>query len=668
MAKRKQSRKKSGAPQRPSASINRAIAAAMSLYEEGKEASAQWQLLQLARQHPNNRSVLRALVGVCQDMEDWRTCAYFGERLLALQRGEARAETLDNLVSAHIKLAHPALVWHFAGELAARHPDSFFAGPAQALAEKMRALLLQRADEQTQMAHFPQDEKLALLVLHDRARFYTESSHPEPAIAAAEAFLAQIPDFIPVLNNLSLSQFLIGAPARAVAAANKTLALDPANYHALANMVRFHFLTGQFDQARAYADRLEQVASDNADFASKQAEAFAFLGDDEKVWAAYERAQAAPKQLLPLLLHLAAVAAYRLGDEKKSWRLWRQALKQDPTFEMAQECLAEKQLPAGERNVPWYFTLEYWLSHDVMQLLSDLGAKASRMSAKSVERELMALVEERPYLMQLLPHLLERGNRSAREFALHLIHLAETPQNLQTLYDFARGRYGFDAMRMEAIQIIARRHPAMLPPTKQVPMWINGKQTEIFMLGFHISDEPEIAADVAPETLDQFEYALNLLLNNQAAEAEPILREVIAAAPHFQSAYNQLGVALQMQERQEEAWALVEETYARFPDYLFARVALARIYAQKGQIEEARALTQPLLMLEKLHISEFRALARAEMDISLANDQPESARSWLAMWRDLEDDNPELVEWMARIEGPQYIQDQVRRLLERMPK
>lgn len=265
--------------------------------------------------------------------------------------------------------------------------------------------------------------------------------------------------------------------------------------------------------------------------------------------------------------------------------------------------------------------------------------------------------------MQLLPHLLEHGDRGAREFALQLIFLAETPQSLQTLYDFARGRYGADDLRIEAIQFITRRHPAMLPPTKQVPMWINGKQTEMLMLGFQISDEPEWV-DIAPETLDQFEYASNLLLSNQAAEAEPILREVIAAAPHFQSAYNQLGLALEMLERQEEAWALVEETYARFPDYLFARVALARIYARKGQIEEARALTTPLLMLEKLHVSEFRALARAEMDISLANDQPESARSWLEMWRALESDNPELIQWMDRIEGLQSIQDQV----GRMPK
>ena len=668
MAKRKQSSKKSGAPQRPSANVNRAIAAAMTLYEEGEQASARRRLIQLAGQHPNNRSVLWALLAVCQDMEDWRTLAYFSEQLLALQHGEERAETLNNLVSAHIKLAHPALVWHFAGELATRHPGTVFAGPAQTLAEKTQALILQRVDEEIQTAHLPQDEKLALLILHDRTQFYTESARPEPAIAAAEAFLAQIPDFMPVLNNLSLSQFLSGAPAQAVAAANKTLALDPANYHALANMVRFHCLTGQFDQARAYADRLAQVASDNPDFASKQAEAFAFLGDDEKVWAAYERAQAAPDQLSPLLLHLAAAAAYRRGDEKKGWRLWRQALKQYPTFEMAQECLAEKRLPVGERDVPWYFTFEYWLSHDVLKLLSNLGQKASRTSGKSFKRELLGLVEERPYLMQLLPHLLERGDRGAREFALQLIELAETPQSLQTLYDFARGRYGADDLRIEAIQFITRRHPAMLPPTKQVPMWIKGKQTEMLMLGFQISDEPEMPADVAPETLDQFERASDLLLNNQAAEAEPILREVIAAAPHFQSAYNQLGVALEMLERQEEAWALVEETYARFPDYLFVRVALARIYARKGQIEEARALTTPLLMLEKLHVSEFRALARAEMDISLANDQPEIARSWLEMWRALESDNPELIQWMVRIEGPQSIQDQVRRLLGRMPK
>lgn len=42
-------------------------------------------------------------------------------------------------------------------------------------------------------------------------------------------------------------------------------------------------------------------------------------GEDEQVQAAYKQAQAGKADTHPVLLHLAAVAAFRLGDEKSTW-------------------------------------------------------------------------------------------------------------------------------------------------------------------------------------------------------------------------------------------------------------------------------------------------------------------------------------------------------------
>ncbi|NIP32658.1 tetratricopeptide repeat protein, partial [Candidatus Saccharibacteria bacterium] len=68
--------------------------------------------------------------------------------------------------------------------------------------------------------------------------------------------------------------------------------------------------------------------------------------------------------------------------------------------------------------------------------------------------------------------------------------------------------------------------------------------------------------------------------------AEELLQEIIDEAPEFYSAYNQLTVAYQMQGEHEKARTLVEKTHDRFPDYLFARVALARMLIQDRQTEE----------------------------------------------------------------------------------
>ena len=123
MSKRKKRRKAHRPANRPSAKLMRETAAALELYEEGEEAAARQKLLQLVQRYPRNKAALLALLEVCQESDDWRTFVYYGERLLQLERGEERAETLNNLVYAHIRLMYPALAWHYANEMVVQHAD-----------------------------------------------------------------------------------------------------------------------------------------------------------------------------------------------------------------------------------------------------------------------------------------------------------------------------------------------------------------------------------------------------------------------------------------------------------------------------------------------------------------------------------------------------------------
>ena len=656
MSKRKKRRKAHRPANRPSAKLMRETAAALELYEEGEEAAARQKLLQLVQRYPRNKAALLALLEVCQESDDWRTFVYYGEQLLQLERGEERAETLNNLVYAHIRLMYPALAWHYANEMVVQHADFEHIEKVKSLVATSVPILLEEFEKTTDSTTISEGEKLERMALHDRMRFYTESGYAEDAIGVAELLLENEPDSISVLNNLSLAQFIIGNVEEAKAAAQKVISQDPENFHALGNLVRYHFLTARFDEAEAFAGRLQQISSDHPDFELKQAEAFAFLGDDQQVWGTYERAKEKYKELPPLHLHLAAAASYRLGGEKTAWKLWRQAVKLLPSFELAQECLAEKRLPVGEREVPWYWSFQYWFSEDLRKLLTKhLGTNMRRMNERSVERGMKSLLAERPYLPQLLPHMLERGDQQTREFALNFLYMIATPELQQTCYDFAQSRHGSDDLRMEAMQYISENHPGMLPEDKQVPMWINGRQVKLFMMGFEITDEP-LGLDGIPEAiLDKHKEAYDLLMDGETEAAELLLHEIIAEAPDFRSAYNQLAVAYQMQGQEEKVREMVEETHARFPDYFFARVALARMMVDEKRLEEARDLVEPLLRLPKLHISEFRALAEVQMEIALAVNQIDAARSWLEMWQQIEEDNPDLLEWKMRIDGPGFL-------------
>ena len=51
------------------------------------------------------------------------------------------------------------------------------------------------------------------------------------------------------------------------------------------------------------------------------------------------------------------------------------------------------------------------------------------------------------------------------------------------------------------------------------------------------------------------------------------------------------------------------------------------------------------------------------MDIALADSRPDAASSWLEMWRQTEDDNPELLEWQMRIDGPGKMAKELQNLL-----
>ncbi len=653
----------------PSPTWIKELDAARADFQQGDVLAAKERLVRLAEQYPDKEPILLSLLEVCMETGDWRSYAYYGEQLLPFEQGNDRAETLNNLVYTHMQLGYLVLAYHFAQKLTMGHPDFEHIEQVLSFVKESEPLLFEMAEAVEGVAGLPQTDQLNIMTQHERIRFYTEGGHGREAIALATPLLRQTPDLVPVLNNLSLSHFMVGKEAEAVAAAQKVLALSPQNAHALGNMVRFTFLRGQFDEAQQYADCLAQINGDNPDLLMKKAEAFAFLGDDAKVREAYEHAKKLRDGILsPMMLHLAATAYLRQGNEKTAWRLWQQAVKHAPDFDMARRCLAERKLPVGQRDVPWYWSVPYWGTEELLERVKPFTGKDGRRSNEAAVKQVMlTYLQERPYLPRLFSSMLERGDANARKFVMNFVRVVQTPELLQILYDFGRGKYGSDEQRMGALQFLSEVSPEMLPANRQVPVWINGEQTEVHLIGFEITDEPELV-DLPEAVLEKYETAYDLLANRELVAAEKLLHEVMAAAPDFPSVYNQLAAVYERQGRMKEARALVEETYARFPDYFFVRTALAQMWLRERRVQEAQELLDPLFRLTKLHISEFRALARAQMEIALVEDLVDVARSWLSMWQEVDKENPELDGWEMRINGPLPLPEKYQGFLARRRK
>ena len=92
----------------------------------------------------------------------------------------------------------------------------------------------------------------------------------------------------------------------------------------------------------------------------------------------------------------------------------------------------------------------------------------------------------------------------------------------------------------------------------------------------------------------------------------------------------------------------------RSEHYLFARVKMARYpNIQDGRFEEATGLLKPIVRRGRLHISEFRALADAEIVLPTAQGNDEAARSWLGMRAQMDEGHPGIAYWRSRLQGPE---------------
>ena len=167
-------------------------------------------------------------------------------------------------------------------------------------------------------------DRLEIALLHEHTLSLLAQGKYRQMRETADALLQRQPDFPPALNNIAQSYYAQGNLDQAMAAALRVLANHPDNHNALANLVHYHCLLGEIDQARVFAARLRSVQSNAEDLPARQAEAASYLGDDQAVLdafhAAERRGRLKPPLGDPLLCHLAAVAAFRLGDQAQARR------------------------------------------------------------------------------------------------------------------------------------------------------------------------------------------------------------------------------------------------------------------------------------------------------------------------------------------------------------
>lgn len=492
------------------------------------------------------------------------------------------------------------------------------------------------------------DAGLELACLHEEAQVLMQQHKFAEATEKSEQLISRMPDFVPAYNNLSLILFMNGEAEKAVNAASKVLAKQPENYHALANLARFSVFLGRPDEARNFTNRLRGVENSSPDLWIKKVEAFTFVGDDEAVVGVFKQANKKSEFAVPESFgkHLAAHAFYRLGKHSQARKLWTEILDDDPNFEFAERNLQQLHLAETERNI-FALPLNYWIpSRYINDLMAEAGKiKDGKTFEKNLQKKIAGFFEKNPNILHVLSILLERGDESAKEFAVKLMSWAATPESYAALKDFAFSQNGSDEMRYKAAMTLSQ---ADVIPVK-VTLWNDGEWREMMLMTFEITNEPTDIYPMKPKAQVLLRKGLEAMQKQNLDLAAQYYEMALEAneAEHPSLLYNVLAIK-QMRGERADTETELRELVGKFPEYSFAAISLATTEIKKGNTEAAKKLVEKFYDKKKWHVSEIKIWFYFNLEMALEEKHFDSARMSLDMLKNF-DENLDYEYWSERI-------------------
>ena len=608
------------------------LAKAEELLDARKWEEAAELLTTLTEQRPNNRDAWAMLGEALMNLEDARGLWTVARTLIRLE--PAAEANWFNAVNVAMINGMPFSASNYAEEFISRFPDSPFMKDIRKQQEVLQqAIAAIHASSLTTPGGTDQDFREL-----EQATIALDSGDFDLAEQLSRATLARSPHLAAPANNLCLIDALRGNLEEAIRRARAVLDQHPGNIHALANLVQFYVRTGQREEAQRTAQELRQQPCDEAHL-PKQIEGLTYLDDDEAVIRLFEKVNPGSRDQkgnaqLALAYHLAAVAYAHRGDDRQARQLWQTALKLSPDYAMAQANLDNLKKPVGERVRAFPFELRQWIPIGWIQDLRR-AAQRGQSGEKALKSQMDKFLQVTPGLEGLLPVLFERGGEDSRGFALHVASAARLP----LVRDFALSDHGTDAERMQAAQ--AATEFGLLARGQPVSMLSKGERRDLMMLAYEISGEPD-RRKIPAAIQYQINTIHDVLIRGDYAKAETMAKEAVRKSPNEPTLWNYVVSSLQGQRKEKEAAELIRQMAERFPNYFFAKIALARLYVQEGQVEQAHHLLEPLLTMQKFHTSEFSALASANIELLMAEKQVDGAKSWIQMWEQFEPDSPNL--------------------------
>jgi len=618
---------------------------AFRLLESGHAGEALPILEELDQAYPNNPDVLENLVNAYYDLDDLHHYEHALRRLSILEPNDPGIAF--SLGGAFLVNQHYALALRAFKEYLRRWPRDEHAGQVSAEVVKLEEIMRQQARE----VDLPESQALELFAQNDDLRYCLNHGEYMRGRQVAEKLLRRFPLFIPALNNLGQIYAAQDEIDKATQTAQQVLTMESDNIHALSNLARLCFLTGRPAEAQGYAEKLKRSQADAADRWTKIAEALTFLEDDQGVLDLYRQAEAAqelePPHVDEFFYHLLAVAAWRLEKKTQARRFWEKALQINPNFDWARQNLEDANKNVKNRRGVWAHPFESWLLSRISGFFGRELPKLNQLKNKADLQAAFArsVQQKYPELFFLAPHLVERGDAKAAAFVGHMAAVTGHPALLAAARAYIFGSRGTFEERFETAQILSQ---ADLLPSGPVRIWNEGEWRQVMMLNMEISPEPE--RTLRSRALQKlYEEAYAALRDEDGPLAQEILEKAVALAPDDPTLANNLAIAYKMQGQDDKAHQIMMDVHTRFPDYFFGIIAFASMEATAGRLDKAHELLNALMQRKRMHTSEFVALCRAQIQVWLADNKKDGARSWLDLWERVDPDEPDLAYFRLKV-------------------
>ncbi|MBN1922894.1 MAG: tetratricopeptide repeat protein [Anaerolineae bacterium] len=654
MAKRKQ-RSKQPAPRAstriPPSLMLQDLDEVTRLRENQQYREADMLLNQLHFRYSNRFEIFAEMAALAQETNNAVKLQYACRRMLELQPKDP--ESTLGLAHAYLQQDYRALAQRTFQEflrLAPKHPQ----------ADKVREILsLIENIVQPESENISAEDVFNLALNHEMVQVLLSEGNYSQAERLCRSVLRQVPDYIPLLNNLSLIYRLQGKLTLAMRTAQRVLELEPDNIHALANQIQYLCLSGRHEEARTYAEPLKNSTRPAWEGWLRKAEAALLLEDHEGALETYRLYHETKTKgaMLPAaeatLAHFAAVAAATLGDVTEARLLWQEALQLQPGYDLAHQNLMDLDFPRSQRNGAWAFDKSFWFHESMLQALiktlqSSLGNSSEDL--KRVQRKTHQMLQQHPEFNSIAANVLAIGDFETRNFILILAGMAQDPTLLDAVKAFALGKQGTDITRLRALQAAVE---AQLISDDEVPMWLDGEWHTITPTRIRVITEPSTCH--TPQVVALLDEALEAQKEQDWKHAEALFAQASTLEPEAADLQGNRAVMVVYQGRSQEAEAMLEEVQQRFPDYAYARINLAHSALAKSNNKRARELITPLFSAPQLHLLEFRSLCGITINLAMAEKDLILLERWLSLLEFYVPDDPELEKyygWMDELLTP----------------